>query len=107
MRHARFLSFRPFASTAVVVAVAAAVAAWGGEARADEQVAPGSGGAAERAPGRVTLPVVVVEGRAPLPLVVVDLRQPTAAHEASIAHEGLRERWLRASVPATLRGGGF
>jgi hypothetical protein len=93
----------------VSIAAALAVAAFTGVAGADAPLAAGTGGgsAAERAPGRVTLPTVVVEGRAPLPLVVVDLRQPTAAHEASAAHEALRERWLRASIPATLRGGGF
>ena len=103
MHHGRYSSLRWFAALVVALAVGAA----SGAARADEQVAPGTGGAADRAPGHVTLRVVVVEGRAPLPLVVVDLRQPTAAHEASVAHEALRERWLRASVPATLRGGGF
>jgi hypothetical protein len=60
---------------------------------------------ATAAPGRVfTLPVVVVHGRVPRPLVVIDLRQPTAAHEAGAAHDTMRDAWLRASVPATLRG---
>lgn len=54
--------------------------------------------------GVYRLPVVTVYGRRPArPSVIVELTRTSAAHEAGVAHEGLRESLIRASMPPALR----
>lgn len=50
----------------------------------------------------VLKPIKIV-GTRQLPSVVIEIARLSAAHEAGVAHEGLRKALLEASVPATLK----
>jgi hypothetical protein len=58
---------------------------------------------ADESEGVRTLPMITIYGRAPKPSVVVEIRGPTAAREAGLAHEGLRDRLMAQSIPPALR----
>ena len=47
------------------------------------------------APRVTTLKTIVIVGRPDRPKVVIELTHPTAAHDASIAHDAMRSRSSR------------
>jgi hypothetical protein len=48
-------------------------------------------------------PIIIVGRRPNKPSVVIELTRPTAANAAHAAHEEMRNAWLEASVPATMK----
>jgi hypothetical protein len=53
--------------------------------------------------GTVQVPLITIYGRPAHPAVTIVLTRPTAAREAGIAHEAVRQSLMKQSMPPALK----